>query len=97
MIEGIGDGSPSVTGECRPVEPSRCTESTTFIGARLGRLDLRPSLDGFRLGFLNAAVDSLRFTEGVEADRGPLLGRTATAPGVVRMLAKAGAESDVSM
>jgi len=96
MIEGIGDGSPSVTGDCLPVGPSRCIGSTILMGARLGRLDRRPSLDGFRLGFLDAAVDSLRFTEGVEADRGPLLGRTVAAPGVVRMLASAGAASDVS-
>jgi len=94
MIEGIGEGSLSVTGECLPAAPSLCDESTTLIGARLGRLDLRPSLPGF--GFLKAAVDSLRFTEGVEADRGPWLGRAAAAPGVTLILASAGVESDMS-
>lgn len=45
-------------------------------------------------GFLKAAVDSRRFTVGVEAERGPWPGLVTAAPGVALILASAGVESE---
>ena len=75
---------------------SRGTSSPVLIGAKLGRLERRPSFAAF--GFLIAAADSLRLTVGVDADRGPGLGRAAgIAPGVALTLDRTGKDSDTSM